>query len=275
MATLIIISWRDVPAQVVVKRGRETAKVQLSRASRKPSTAPRCAPGKGSSDAYLADWKRSAPRPCGDDLKAEASGRGRTARGPLHRRRPRAAHPRQGPRSNNWRRQRAAPCRTAGRRNHLMYADAALVGASRTRPANASIARSSALLVRLGAAAGGDRLRAPRAAGGGGRARRQGLAVRLPDVRAMRAELDRHVLPDELSEEAAQRPVRRRARERQLRSRSRDALRLGRSAWRGSRTHPRRRSRRCSTSQPAVDRRLAGQLVVVARRAREDAGTPA
>jgi hypothetical protein len=28
--------------------------------------------GKGSSDAYLADWKRSEPRPCGEDLKAEA-----------------------------------------------------------------------------------------------------------------------------------------------------------------------------------------------------------
>jgi hypothetical protein len=28
--------------------------------------------GKGSSDAYLADWKRSDPRPCGEDLEAEA-----------------------------------------------------------------------------------------------------------------------------------------------------------------------------------------------------------
>jgi hypothetical protein len=29
--------------------------------------------GKGSSDAYLADWRRSEPRPCGEDLQAEAS----------------------------------------------------------------------------------------------------------------------------------------------------------------------------------------------------------
>ena len=29
--------------------------------------------GKGSSDAYLADWQRSAPKPCGEDLQAEAS----------------------------------------------------------------------------------------------------------------------------------------------------------------------------------------------------------
>ena len=30
MASLIVISWRDIPAQVIVKRGRDTAKVQLS-----------------------------------------------------------------------------------------------------------------------------------------------------------------------------------------------------------------------------------------------------
>ena len=29
--------------------------------------------GKGSSDAYIADWKRSDPTPCGDDLAAEAA----------------------------------------------------------------------------------------------------------------------------------------------------------------------------------------------------------
>jgi len=29
--------------------------------------------GKGSSDAYLADWQRSAPRACGDDLQAAAA----------------------------------------------------------------------------------------------------------------------------------------------------------------------------------------------------------
>ena len=28
---------------------------------------------RGSSDAYLADWQRSAPRPCSDDIKAEAA----------------------------------------------------------------------------------------------------------------------------------------------------------------------------------------------------------
>ena len=73
MGSLIVISWRDIPAQVIVKRGRETAKVQLSQRFQEAVDRAAMRAGKGSSDAYLADWARSAPRPCGDDLKAEAS----------------------------------------------------------------------------------------------------------------------------------------------------------------------------------------------------------
>ena len=72
MASLIIISWRDVPAQVIVKRGRETHKVQLSHRFQEAVDRAAMRAGKGSSDAYLADWRRSAPRVCGDDLQAEA-----------------------------------------------------------------------------------------------------------------------------------------------------------------------------------------------------------
>lgn len=73
MASLIIISWRDIPAQVIVKRGRETAKVQLSQRFQEAVDRAAMRAGKGSSDAYLADWQRSDPRPCGEDLKAEAA----------------------------------------------------------------------------------------------------------------------------------------------------------------------------------------------------------
>jgi hypothetical protein len=73
MASLIIISWRDIPAQVIVKRGRETAKVQLSHRFQEAVDRAAMRAGKGSSEAYLADWARSAPRPCGDDLNAEAA----------------------------------------------------------------------------------------------------------------------------------------------------------------------------------------------------------
>src|ERR1700733_4183590 len=73
MASLIVISWRDIPAQVIVKRGREAAKVQLSHRFQEAVDRAAMRAGKGSSDAYLADWARSAPRPCGDDLKAEGA----------------------------------------------------------------------------------------------------------------------------------------------------------------------------------------------------------
>lgn len=70
MATLTIISWRDIPAQVVGKRGRETSKVQLSARFQEAVDRAAMRAGKGSSDAYLADWKRSEPTPCADDIAA-------------------------------------------------------------------------------------------------------------------------------------------------------------------------------------------------------------
>lgn len=73
MTKLIVISWRDIPAQVVVKQGRDSAKVQLSHRFQEAIDRAAMRAGKGSSDAYLADWKRSEPRPCGNDLEAEAS----------------------------------------------------------------------------------------------------------------------------------------------------------------------------------------------------------
>ena len=73
MASLTIISWRDIPAQVIVKRGRETAKVQLSARFQEAVDRAAMRAGKGSSEAYLADWKRSEPLPCGEDLQAEAA----------------------------------------------------------------------------------------------------------------------------------------------------------------------------------------------------------
>ena len=73
MAALIVISWRDVPAQVIVRRGRDVAKVQLSPRFLEAVDRAAMRAGRGSSDAYLEDWRRSPPRPCGDDLQAEAA----------------------------------------------------------------------------------------------------------------------------------------------------------------------------------------------------------
>ncbi len=72
MAKLIVISWRDIPAQVVVKKGRETGKVQLSHRFQEAVDRAAMRAGKSGSADYLADWSRSAPRACSDDMQAEA-----------------------------------------------------------------------------------------------------------------------------------------------------------------------------------------------------------
>ncbi len=72
MANLIIISWRDIPAQVIVRRGRETAKVQLSARFQEAVDRAAMRAGRGSSNAYLADWRRSDPQPCSDDIHVTA-----------------------------------------------------------------------------------------------------------------------------------------------------------------------------------------------------------
>ena len=84
--------------------------------------------------------------------------------------------------------------------------------------------------------------------------------------------LDRHVLPDELPEEAAQRPVRRRARQRPLRGQARDALRLG-QACAGAQRMP-AAATRIREVQPPVDHRLQGPLLLAAGRARAATRAP-
>ena len=73
MPTLIIISWRDIPAQVIGRKGRETSKVQLTPRFQEAVDRAAMRAGRGTSNAYLADWKRSPPRPCGEDVAAEVA----------------------------------------------------------------------------------------------------------------------------------------------------------------------------------------------------------
>jgi hypothetical protein len=72
MAQRIIVYWRDIPAQVIVRQGRTAEKRELP--ERFIQAIDRCAMKVGArdSDAYLAEWRRGDPEPCGDDLKAEA-----------------------------------------------------------------------------------------------------------------------------------------------------------------------------------------------------------
>ena len=71
MAKLITIFWRDIPIQIIAKRGRDSVKVQLSARFREAVDRAAMRAGKGSSDAYLAEWRRE-PRECSSDLSAEA-----------------------------------------------------------------------------------------------------------------------------------------------------------------------------------------------------------
>lgn len=73
MASLTLITWRDIPSQVVVRRGRETAKVPLSHRFQEAVDRAAMRAGKGSSDAYISEWRRTSPTPCSDDIEAEAA----------------------------------------------------------------------------------------------------------------------------------------------------------------------------------------------------------
>lgn len=72
MAERIVVYWRDIPAQVIVKAGRKAAKRELP--ERFVQAIDRCAMRVGAqdTDSYLAEWRRGAAEPCGDDLEAEA-----------------------------------------------------------------------------------------------------------------------------------------------------------------------------------------------------------
>jgi hypothetical protein len=70
--TLTVIWWRDIPAQVTAKAGRETARTQLDERFSEAVDAAAMSAGLAGSDAYLAQWRREA-RPCGDDLGAEVA----------------------------------------------------------------------------------------------------------------------------------------------------------------------------------------------------------
>ena len=72
MANLVILYWRDIPAQVIVRKGRATAKRELP--LRFTEAIDMCAMRTGASqtDDYLAEWRRGEPIEVGDDIEAEA-----------------------------------------------------------------------------------------------------------------------------------------------------------------------------------------------------------
>lgn len=77
MVDVTVVYWRDIPAQVIVGKGRRGSKVQLE--ERFEQAIDRCAMKVGArdTDAYLADWRKADPYPVDGDAaevaKSEAS----------------------------------------------------------------------------------------------------------------------------------------------------------------------------------------------------------
>ncbi len=72
MPDLVTLYWRDIPAQVIAKAGRKTAKRQLPERFEQAIDRAAMRAKLTGTDAYLEEWRRSEPEPCGADLEAEA-----------------------------------------------------------------------------------------------------------------------------------------------------------------------------------------------------------
>jgi hypothetical protein len=67
MAKLICIYWRDIPAQVVGRAGRKSSfKKELEPRFARAIDRAAMRAGRGSSDAYLEDWRRESEDVDGD-----------------------------------------------------------------------------------------------------------------------------------------------------------------------------------------------------------------
>lgn len=73
MPDVTIVYWRDIPAQVIVGRGRGGAKAALP--ERFEQAIDRCAMkiGARDSDAYMAEWHKAAPYPVEGDAQQVAN----------------------------------------------------------------------------------------------------------------------------------------------------------------------------------------------------------
>jgi Virulence factor len=72
MAELIHVCWRDIPAQVIVKSGRKSAKRVLGDRFQEAIDRAAMRAGLRDTDAYLGEWRRTVAPAAGEDLEAEA-----------------------------------------------------------------------------------------------------------------------------------------------------------------------------------------------------------
>ena len=77
MPDVTIVYWRDIPAQVIVGKGRRGAKKQLAERFEQAIDRAAMKVGAQDTDAYLAEWRKAAPYAVegepGDVAEAEAT----------------------------------------------------------------------------------------------------------------------------------------------------------------------------------------------------------
>jgi hypothetical protein len=72
VAELFIVFWRDIPAQVIVKAGRRSAKRALDERFQEAIDRAAMRAGLRDTDGYLGEWRRSPAGACSDELESEA-----------------------------------------------------------------------------------------------------------------------------------------------------------------------------------------------------------
>ena len=61
MVDVTVVYWRDIPAQVIVGKGRRGAKAQLSERFEQAIDRAAMKVGAAETDSYLAEWRKAAP----------------------------------------------------------------------------------------------------------------------------------------------------------------------------------------------------------------------
>ena len=61
MPDVTIVYWRDIPAQVIVGKGRRGSKIQLTERFEQAIDRVAMQIGAAETDAYLAEWRKAAP----------------------------------------------------------------------------------------------------------------------------------------------------------------------------------------------------------------------
>ena len=72
MASMTVIWWRDIPAQVVARDGRRSSKTVLHPRVQEAIDKAASRAGKRAYSEYIEEWRKDA-RACGDDLEAEVT----------------------------------------------------------------------------------------------------------------------------------------------------------------------------------------------------------